>query len=91
MRSSWKTLVLLLGSATLPVMADDKMVPSALEHDAQGWTDLLVKAGPKLEGWTRGPLPAQAKLRPVSQWSLDSSTGSLVCQGNGGHEWLRRG
>jgi hypothetical protein len=89
MRSSWKILVLLLGSATLPVLADDTTVRSALEQDPQGWTDLLVKAGPKLEGWTRGPLPAQAKLNPVSQWSLDSSIGSLVCQGNGGHEWLR--
>ena len=62
---------------------------SALERDPQGWTDLLAKAGPKLEGWARGPLPAQAKLGPVSQWSLDPATGYLVCQGNGGHEWLR--
>ena len=89
MRVSWKTLVFLLGSVTLPVSADDETVPSALERDPQGWTDLLAKAGPKLEGWTRGPLPAQAKLRPASQWSLDSATGFLVCQGNGGHEWLR--
>jgi hypothetical protein len=89
MRVSWKTLVLLLGSASLAVSADDEIVPSALERDPQGWTDLLAKAGPKLEGWTRSTLSAQAKLRPASQWSLDPATGYLVCQGDGGHEWLR--
>jgi dienelactone hydrolase len=67
----------------------DETDPSALERDPHGWTDLLAKAGPKLEGWARGPLPAQAKLRPVSQWTLDAATGYLVCQGDGGHEWLR--
>ena len=67
----------------------DETVPSALEHDPHGWTDLLARAGPKLEGWDRGPLPAQGKLRPVSQWSRDTATGYLVCQGDGGHEWLR--
>ena len=86
---SWKTLVLIIGSASAPVWADDSPVPSALERDPKGWTDLLAKAGPKLEGWSRGPLPAQGKLRPASQWSLDSATGYLVCQGDGGHEWLR--
>ena len=72
----WKTLVLLLGLASLAVSADDETVPSALERDPQGWTDLLANAGPKLKGWTRGPLPAQAKLRPASQWSLDAATGT---------------
>ena len=24
-----------------------------------------------------------------SQWSLDAATGHLICEGNGGHEWLR--
>jgi hypothetical protein len=67
----------------------DGPLPSALERDPHGWTDLLAKAGPKLEGWVRGPLPAQAKLRPLSQWTLDPATGYLVCQGDGGHEWLR--
>jgi hypothetical protein len=89
MRFSWRTLVFLLGSACLTNAADDTLVSSALDRDPQGWTDLLAKAGPKLEGWTRGPLPAEGKLRPGSQWSLDAAAGSLVCQGDGGHEWLR--
>ena len=69
--------------------SSDETVSSALERDPSGWTDLLAKAGPPLEGWTRGPLPAQAKLNPVSQWSLDPSTGYLLCAGDRGHEWLR--
>ena len=46
---------------------------------SQGWTDLLAKAGPKLEGWTRGPLPAHRassaparsgrSIRPPGFWS----------------------
>lgn len=54
-----------------------------------GWTDLLAQAGPQLKGWTRGPIPPAGKLSETSQWSLDPATGHLVCEGNGGHEWLR--
>jgi hypothetical protein len=89
MRFSWRVLVFALGSACAAVTADDRLVSSALDRDPAGWTDLLAKAEPKLEGWTRGPMPADGKLRPGSQWSLDTTTGSLVCQGDGGHEWLR--
>ena len=89
MRFSWRVLVFALGSACTAVTADDALVSSALDRDPAGWTDLLAKAGPKLEGLTRGPMPADSKLRPGSQWSLDTTTGSLACQGDGGHEWLR--
>jgi hypothetical protein len=67
----------------------DEGTPSALERAPEGWIDLLAKAGPKLEGWTRLPLPVQAKLRPTSQWLIDPATGDLVCQGDGGREFLR--
>jgi hypothetical protein len=87
---SWLILpIFLLATAAGPATADEAETPSALERDPSGWTDLLAQAGPKLEGWTRGPLPATAKLNPRSQWSLDATTGHLVCEGNGGHEWLR--
>jgi hypothetical protein len=82
-------LVVLLGSAVCRVAADEGETPSALERDPSGWTDLLSQAGPKLEGWTRGPIPPTGRLNPRSQWSLDAATGHLVCEGNGGHEWLR--
>ncbi len=82
-------VVVLMGSAARPAMADEAETPSALATDPTGWTDLLARAGPKLEGWTRGPIPPTGRLEPRSQWSLDAATGHLVCEGNGGHEWLR--
>jgi hypothetical protein len=88
MRICVRSLVIIVMLASSRTTNADE-TPSALERDPGGWTDLLAKAGPKLEGWTRGPLPARGKLNPQSQWSLDSSTGYLVCAGDGGHEWLR--
>jgi hypothetical protein len=86
----WLVLVLAVLLPTfLRESAADDTKQSALERDPQGWTDLLKQAGPNLEGWVRGPLPAGAKLNPRSQWSLDTATGNLICEGNGGHEWLR--
>ena len=63
-------------------------VPS--NRDGKGWTDLTADAGPDLKGWTRGPIPPTGKLNPKSQWSVDPKSGYLVCEGNGGHDWLRR-
>jgi pimeloyl-ACP methyl ester carboxylesterase len=73
----------------LPASAAADEERSTLDRDPQGWVDLLAGAGPKLEGWVRGPVPAEGTLNPQTQWSLDESTGSLVCEGNRGHEWLR--
>ncbi len=81
--------VVLLGLATALAKGDESETPSAMESQPEGWTDLLAQAGPKLEGWTRGPLPATGRLNPRSQWSIDEVTGHLACQGDGGHEWLR--
>ncbi len=63
--------------------------PSALEKDPSGWIDMLVNAGPELDGWTRKPIPPDGELRAGSQWSLDPATRVLTCRGDGGHEWLR--
>jgi hypothetical protein len=60
--------------------------PSLLESDPAGWES--VQPGPDLAGWTRGAWPATAGLGP-QQWSVDPATGHLVCDGQGGHEWLR--
>ncbi len=59
---------------------------SLLESSPAGWTS--VQPGPDLAGWTRGPWPPSATLGP-QQWSVDPATGHLVCDGQGGHEWLR--
>ncbi|HXK08260.1 MAG TPA: DUF1080 domain-containing protein [Vicinamibacteria bacterium] len=60
--------------------------PALLESSPGGWTS--VQPGPDLAGWTRGAWPATAALGP-QQWSVDPATGNLVCDGKGGHEWLR--
>jgi len=54
-----------------------------------GWIDLLADAGTDLKGWVRGPIPPTGKLDAKSQWSIDPKTGYLVCDGKGGHDWLR--
>jgi len=82
-------VVLALGMAPALAVPDQKAEPSALEKDPKGWIDMLSEAGPDLEGWTREPIPVGGELNPKSQWSLDQATGHLVCQGDGGHEWLR--
>jgi len=59
--------------------------PSLLDSAPAGWTS--VQPGADLAGWTRGAWPATATLGP-QQWSVDPTTGNLVCDGKGGHEWL---
>jgi hypothetical protein len=81
--------VLVLNIPAVSTGEDDDKAVSALERNPEGWSDLLAHAGPRLEGWVRGPVPAEGKLNPQSQWSLDTATGNLICEGNGGHEWLR--
>ena len=56
--------MLLLGSTGLTAATGEQAVPAPSERDPQGWTDLLAKAGPKLEGWVRGPLPARPSSVP---------------------------
>jgi hypothetical protein len=92
-RQSRRALSLALMLGLLPSLgsaADPS--PSALEQSPAGWIDLLAGAGSNLDGWTRGPIPTKGKigtLSEVSQWSLDPKTGTLVCAGDGGHDWLR--
>lgn len=75
--------------ACLLFVAQAQETPSALQREPSGWIDLLGDAGKELKGWTRGPIPPGGKLAERSQWSLDPKTGYLVCEGDGGHEWLR--
>jgi len=59
---------------------------SRLESEPDGWIDVMP--GPDLAGWTRQPWPITTKMGP-QQWSVDASAGTLVCDGAGGHDWLR--
>lgn len=78
-----------LAIALLVCVAPGSDTPSALQTQPAGWVDLLAKAGPELKGWTRATLKASDSLKSPSQWSLDPNTKILLCQGDGGHEWLR--
>jgi hypothetical protein len=42
-----------------------------------------------LKGWTRIPIPAMDGLKPKLQWRVDTAQHTLICTGDGGHEWLR--
>jgi hypothetical protein len=59
---------------------------SALETDTTGWTDIMPDE--KLTGWTRLPVPAEAPLGRA-QWHMDGDRKHLVCEGDGGQDWLR--
>ena len=42
-----------------------------------------------LQGWTRIPIPAISGVNPKLQWRVDPAAKTLICTGEGGHEWLR--
>jgi hypothetical protein len=66
------------------------LLAAALFHNAAfaaDWTDILPDE--KLTGWTRIPIPPVDGLKPQQQWRVDPSEKTLVCSGDGGHEWLR--
>ena len=41
------------------------------------------------QGWTRVAIPPEKPLDPVAQWKLDKEHGTILCEGDRGHEWLR--
>ena len=49
--------------------------------------DILPDEG--LHGWTRIPIPPVSGLQPKLQWRVDTQEKTLICSGDGGHEWLR--
>jgi len=42
-----------------------------------------------LQGWSRVPIPAISGVNPKLQWRVDTAAKTLICTGDGGHEWLR--
>ena len=58
---------------------------------ASGQSGVRVNITPRqnMAGWTRVAIPPSRPLNPVSQWKLDPARGVVICEGNGGHEWLR--
>lgn len=39
--------------------------------------------------WTRVAIPPGHPVNPVTQWHIDSSRHTILCDGDRGHEWLR--
>ncbi len=76
-------LSLLLPAAT----AAQQTRPSALESDPKGWKDIFP--GKDLKGWKRLSIPPTNPVNPQNQWSVDAGQRLLICDGTGGHEWLR--
>lgn len=60
---------------------------TSLAANASGWINIFPL--PSLKAWTRVPIPPGRALSPDSQWSVDTAHHTIVCAGNGGHEWLR--
>jgi hypothetical protein len=46
-----------------------------------------ITPDPSFIGWTRLPLPPEKPLEAASQWRVEG--GTVICEGNGPHEWLR--
>ncbi|QOY88502.1 3-keto-disaccharide hydrolase [Paludibaculum fermentans] len=65
---------ILLAFAIAPVRAADPV-------------DLLPAEN--LQGWSRIPIPAISGVNPKIQWRVDTAAKTLICTGEGGHEWLR--
>jgi Domain of Unknown Function (DUF1080) len=39
--------------------------------------------------WTRIAIPPSHPVSDIAQWHIDPAAKTIVCDGNGGHEWLR--
>jgi len=42
-----------------------------------------------MDAWTRVAIPPDHPVSQIAQWHIDPSKQVIVCDGNGGHEWLR--
>ena len=39
--------------------------------------------------WTRVAIPPTNPVSQVAQWHIDAAKRQILCDGNGGHDWLR--
>jgi hypothetical protein len=63
------------------------LLAGAAWAQGDGWTDISPDAS--FSQWTRISIPPGKAVRQPSQWKLDPAAGTLVCEGDGGHEMLR--
>lgn len=84
--------VLISASIIALLLTGVSMFPSANSKAAPGtpgWIDIMPD--PSFRNWTRVAIPPDRMLAQYSQWSVDGPNHSLICAGDGGHEWLRYG
>lgn len=74
-RMVWRTVLCgaLISAAALPALAQKINMFPA---DAE-------------KQWTRVAIPPTHAVSDVPQWHIDAKKKTIVCDGNGGHEWLR--
>jgi hypothetical protein len=63
------------------------LLAGAAWAQGDGWTEIAPDAS--FSEWTRISIPPGKAVTQPSQWKLDRAAGTLVCEGNGGHEMLR--
>jgi len=59
---------------------------------AADWIDLTppdTPLGKEVPGWTRIPIPPVGPVNNTPQWKVDAASKTILCTGQGGHEWLR--
>ncbi|GIU74504.1 MAG: hypothetical protein KatS3mg004_1591 [Bryobacteraceae bacterium] len=58
---------------------------------ASDWIDLTppdTPLGREIPGWTRVPIPPVGPVNSAPQWRVDAASKTILCTGQGGHEWL---
>ena len=59
----------------------------SLGAEPSGWVNIMPPR--TFAGWTRIAIPPDHPLSTKSQWRVDTANDTLICAGDGGHEWLR--
>ncbi|MEJ2009533.1 MAG: DUF1080 domain-containing protein [Acidobacteriota bacterium] len=75
------SLLFLIGIAIVPPGSGQT------EAKSSGWINIMPNSS--FSHWTRIAIPPSHPLAKSSQWSVDPANHTVVCAGNGGHEWLR--
>jgi len=78
-----------LGTVKFTAVSQKPMAEASdfLAADPSGWVDLMPHGS--FQGWTRVAIPPDKALDPVCQWKLAKDHGTILCEGDHGHEWLR--
>lgn len=76
----------------MPLRALALIVLFCFASPGADWIDLTppdTPLGKDVPGWTRVPIPPVGPVNSTPQWKVDSASRTIVCTGQGGHEWLR--